>query len=272
MRVLYGVAGALALLAWLLAWRSKRLEERHHQRQLQLREDRLRLALWGSGDEFWDWDMQAGMMYRLGAEPLRGGHREESAAIERLAQFRGASGRPGTRRAGVGAACRRRDRPLRIRTPPAATRAATGYGSFRAARSSSATRTASRCASAARRATSRELRAAERDRRIAAEVIRSMSEAVTRDRPRLPFRVGQRAFTRMTGYREEEVHRPDAALLNSRQHAPEIYRADARGAYSTRPLARRDVAAPQGRRGIPVLDRSERGARRSRASARTSSA
>src|SRR5579883_1995223 len=73
MRVLYAVVLALCALALLLAWRGKRLEELHHQRQLRLREDRLRLALWGSGDEFWDWDLHGGMMFRMGAESLQGG-------------------------------------------------------------------------------------------------------------------------------------------------------------------------------------------------------
>src|SRR6185312_13299995 len=68
MRVVYAAVAALVFLALLLAWRNKRQEEMHLQRQLRLREDRLRLALWGSGDEFWDWDMQSGMMFRTFAD------------------------------------------------------------------------------------------------------------------------------------------------------------------------------------------------------------
>ena len=36
--------------------------------QIREREERLNLALWGSGDEFWDWDIRANTLYRLGAD------------------------------------------------------------------------------------------------------------------------------------------------------------------------------------------------------------
>ncbi|MGN6728211.1 MAG: EAL domain-containing protein [Rhodanobacteraceae bacterium] len=223
MKVLYAAAAALITVMLLLAWRGKRLEELRHQKQLRLREDRLRLALWGSGDEFWDWDLQAGMMFRLGADGLPGGHREESIAIddwrnfavhpddlERVEQaltehvagnsdhFEAEHRLMNTRGDWVWVISRgkivERDesgKPLRI------------CGTARDINA---------------------LRAAERDRRIAAEVIRSMSEAVTVTDLNYHFISVNPAFTRMTGYAEEEVIGRDAVLLNCRQHAPEIYR------------------------------------------------
>src|SRR5690348_12056141 len=68
------------------------------------------------------------------------------------------------------------------------------------------------------------LRAAERDRRIAAEVIRSMTEAVTVTDLNYHFISINPAFARMTGYSEDEVIGHDAAMLNCRQHPPETYR------------------------------------------------
>ncbi|HJU26767.1 MAG TPA: EAL domain-containing protein, partial [Rhodanobacteraceae bacterium] len=222
MRVLYAAVAVVIVLAVLLTWRGKRLEELRYQRQLRLREDRLRLALWGSGDEFWDWDMQAGMMFRMGADHLHGGHREESIAIddwrnfavhpddlERVEQalaehvvgdsdhFEAEHRLLNARGEWVwvisrGKIVERDDtgRPLRI------------------------------CGTARDIGA---LRAAERDRRIAAEVIRSMSEAVTVTDLNFRFVSVNSAFTRMTGYAEEEVLGRDASLLNCRQHAPEIY-------------------------------------------------
>src|SRR5581483_10271712 len=213
MRVLYAAVAVLGASALLLTWRSKRQEELQLQRQLRLREDRLRQALWGSGDEFWDWDMQSGMMFRMFAESLQGGHREESISIddwrnlavhpedlERVEQalaehvvgdsdhFEAEHRLLNAR----GKIVERDDtgRPLRI------------------------------CGTARDIGA---LRAAERDRRIAAEVIRSMSEAVTVTDLNFQFISVNAAFTRMTGYSEEEVLGRDASWLNCRQHAPEIY-------------------------------------------------
>ena len=222
MRVLYAAVAVLGILALLLTWRGKRQEELQLQRQLRLREDRLRQALWGSGDEFWDWDMQSGMMFRMFAESLQGGHREESISIddwrnlavhpddvERVEQalaehvvgdsdhFEAEHRLLNPRGEWVWVISRgkivERDetgRPLRI------------------------------CGTARDIGA---LRAAERDRRIAAEVIRSMSEAVTVTDLNFQFISVNAAFTRMTGYTADEVLGRDASLLNCRQHAPEIY-------------------------------------------------
>ncbi|MCJ8268058.1 MAG: hypothetical protein MJK04_01515, partial [Psychrosphaera sp.] len=37
---------------------------RHSQSKLKTREERLRLSLWGSGDEIWDWDINKGLLHR----------------------------------------------------------------------------------------------------------------------------------------------------------------------------------------------------------------
>ena len=40
------------------------LKMRRYQNKLEQSEERLRLSLWGSGDELWDWNISAGTLYR----------------------------------------------------------------------------------------------------------------------------------------------------------------------------------------------------------------
>ena len=40
------------------------LKRREIQRQIALSEERLKLSLWGSGDEMWDWDIESGKIFR----------------------------------------------------------------------------------------------------------------------------------------------------------------------------------------------------------------
>ncbi len=54
------LAGLLAL-AW---WRRQRTA-RQHARELRAHDQRLQLALWGSGDYFWDYDLQAQRIWRI---------------------------------------------------------------------------------------------------------------------------------------------------------------------------------------------------------------
>ncbi|MGH8164472.1 MAG: diguanylate cyclase domain-containing protein, partial [Rhodanobacteraceae bacterium] len=222
MRALYLAAIALSGLALLLRWRGKRREELRFSQQLRLREDRLRLALWGSGDEFWDWDMQAGLMFRLGADGLPGGHREESIAID---DWRNFAVHPddldrvehalAEHVAGNSDHFEAEHRLLNPR----------GDWIWVISRGKIVERDAAgkplRICGTARDISA--LRAAERDRRIAAEVIRSMTEAVTVTDLNFRFVSVNTAFTRMTGYAESEVLGRDASLLNCRQHSPEIY-------------------------------------------------
>lgn len=57
------VISALSIVALALAHLSI-VRMRRYQSKLEQSEERLRLSLWGSGDELWDWDMQAGQLYR----------------------------------------------------------------------------------------------------------------------------------------------------------------------------------------------------------------
>lgn len=53
----------LSIVALVLAHLSI-VRMRRYQSKLEQSEERLRLSLWGSGDELWDWDMKAGQLYR----------------------------------------------------------------------------------------------------------------------------------------------------------------------------------------------------------------
>ena len=68
-----------------------------------------------------------------------------------------------------------------------------------------------------------ELRRAERQTRVAYEVFRSMSEAVSVIDPEFLFVAVNPAFSRITGYSDEEVIGQQANLLDSSQHSAEFY-------------------------------------------------
>ena len=61
----------LSWLFWHLVSR-RREQEDLLMGQIREREARLNLALWGSGDEFWDWNIRDNSLYRLGANQLFG--------------------------------------------------------------------------------------------------------------------------------------------------------------------------------------------------------
>lgn len=64
----------LALIALLQGWRvirNRRAQLARHTLQLEERENRLRMALWGSGDQFWDWDIHRGLLTRTSGEGKR---------------------------------------------------------------------------------------------------------------------------------------------------------------------------------------------------------
>ncbi len=63
-RVLYAL-GLLLLVALIArAVRQRRAEREINQREVAHSEQRLKLALWGTGDELWDWDIAAGQLRR----------------------------------------------------------------------------------------------------------------------------------------------------------------------------------------------------------------
>ncbi|HWG66225.1 MAG TPA: EAL domain-containing protein, partial [Rhodanobacteraceae bacterium] len=222
MRIVYAAALALLILIAVLGWRSHYQEQARHRRQLRLREGRLRQALWGSGDEFWDWNLEHGTILRLGPEGTPGGHHEESIAAD---EWRATMVHPDDL-ANLNHALaehlaghsehfevehRVRDREGEWTWVISRGRVVESDAEGKPLRICGTERDISA------------LRAADRDRRIAMEVIRNMSEAVTVTDLDFRFVSVNTAFTRMTGYAEHEVLGRDASVLNGSRHAPASY-------------------------------------------------
>ena len=219
------LALALAAVALLVANRARRRrQELRLINEVQEREERLKLALWGSGDEFWDWDLKRNTVFRLGADQLLGGkqslqelstddwrndavHPEDLPRVQSLLQAHIAGSTPAF------------ESEHRIRN-------VRGEWIWVRSRGKVVSRDAGgqalRLAGTARDITAS--RMAEGERRIASEVLRSMNEAVAVVDLRFCFVSVNPAFSDMTGYSEEEVSGVSAGLLDSSQQPPEFYR------------------------------------------------
>jgi diguanylate cyclase (GGDEF)-like protein/PAS domain S-box-containing protein len=232
MQLLYA-AMALALVGlpvW--TWRQRATREREHAREVQEREERLRVAIWGSGDQFWDYDLRNNVMVRIGADNLLGFepehrisadhwrnhavHPDDRARVERILDEHVAGLRDSF------------ESEHRVRS-------ASGEYVWVRSRGRIVERDAQghalRVAGTARDVT--RTRVAERERRIAEQVIRSMAEAVTVTDLDFRFVSVNPAFTRITGYTEAEVEGEDGAMLNCQQHSEEFHHALRRAAMQS---------------------------------------
>ncbi len=222
-KLLYLLAAiAAAAFSW-HALHRRRQELARHRSDLEEREDRLRLALWGSGDEFWDWDMKSDTLYVTGpgqllrnpdeGRPIRteawineNVHPDDLPAVrQRIDEH-------------VAGLTETLESEHRLRSPR-------GDWVWVLARARIVERDEKggplRMCGTARNIMA--TRAADREHRIAQEVIRSMTEALTVTDLEFRFVSVNPAFTRMTGWREHEVIGRVASLLNCSQHPPEHY-------------------------------------------------
>ena len=216
---------AIAVLLGALLWwlqRRRRQQEVALIAEIREREVRLNLALWGSGDEFWDWNIRENTLYRLGANQLLGRstvetmstdewrqkaiHPDDLARVQRLLQEH------------IVGNSAQFDSEHRIRN-------AAGEWVWVRSRGKLVERDENgsplRMAGTARDVS--QLRNAERERRVAVEVLRSMNEAVAVIDTEYRFVSVNPAFTRITGYGEHEVLRVDTHILNSSQHSSEFF-------------------------------------------------
>ncbi len=217
-------ASLVALIAWLL-W-SRRNQRRRAQhamtRQLAQREERLKLALWGSGDEFWDWDIAANVVHRIGADQLLGRATEEEISTD---DWRSRAVHPDD----LGRVQALLQAHITGQTPAFESehRVRNAAGSWVWVRSRGKVverdvqNNALRIAGTARDITYS--RHAERDRRIASEVLSSMSEAVAVVDREFRFVSVNPAFSRITGYTEAEVLGKASSLLDSSQQQIDFY-------------------------------------------------
>ena len=215
---------ALVLLAaglWLM-WRRRRRLERRYFAHIRDREERLKLALWASGEQFWDYDLVRGELQRMRVtDDVRSAsdiavetevesdhriHPDDLPLVrERLRQhvrgetslFTSEHRIPDDGKDWMWVRARGR---------------VVERGSDGRAR---------RLAGTARNVT--HSRHAEHERRISSEVLRSMAEAVCVLNQNFDFISINPAFSRMTGYTADEVAGRNASLMDSAQHAASYY-------------------------------------------------
>ena len=217
---------AIALfLCWLLwrVWSHRRRQETSLLAEIHEREERLNLALWGSGDEFWDWNIRENSLYRLGANQLLGhGSRDQMSTDDWRTQSIHPEDLPRVQKLlqeHIVGHTEVFESEHRIRN-------ARGEWVWVRSRGKVVERDSAgsplRMAGTARDITA--IRRAERERRVALEVLRSMSEAVAVIDLDFRFISVNPAFSRITGYSEEEVIGQNSRLLDSSQHSAEFYR------------------------------------------------
>ena len=218
------VAGALLLVLVFALGRRARAEKRYTA-QLRDREERLKLALWASSEQYWDYDLKTGHMHRMWVE-TRGHHGDlqvrtitesdhnihpddrPQVDAKLRAHLRGEaelfiSEHRILDQRGEWVWVRARGRAIDTPAP------ANGDNRVR------------RIAGTARDIT--RVRQAERERRIAIAVLRNMNEAVMVLDRDFNFISINPAFTRTTGYAEREVMGQNASLLDSNQHDVAFY-------------------------------------------------
>lgn len=220
-QVLYGLLIALAAYSgWRIVHR-RRQQERALLAEISEREERLKLALWGSGDEFWDWDISGDTLFRVGTEHVAGSTSDHTPDLWRDQPIHPDDIQrvQSTLQEHILGRTEFFESEHRVRR-------ADGQWIWVRARGKVVRRDAQgnplRMAGTARDITAS--RRAERERRIAIEVLRSMSEAVAVVDLDFRFVSVNPAFSRITGYTEEEVVGQSSRLLDSTQHSADFYR------------------------------------------------
>jgi diguanylate cyclase (GGDEF)-like protein/PAS domain S-box-containing protein len=219
------IAGTALLLATLWsasAWR--RRNERRHLAQLRVREERFKMALWATGERYWDYDLESGALQRLLVDPRDSElsdhvtvHRVDLDKVIHPEDMHDLQERM---RAYVDGETDMFLSEHRIRDSEQH-----GWTWVRArgrAVEHDAEGNVRRVAGTALNIT--HSRHVERERQIAREVLRSMNEAVTVLDRNFRFVSVNPSFTRMAGYSEAEVIGRGAELLDSSQHDPAFYR------------------------------------------------
>ncbi len=215
---------ALALIAVLsvIVWRRGR-RERDYTAQLRDREERLKLALWATGEHYWDYNLSSGKLLRFQPEPMsvedvrprlddvvdldQVVHPDDLPLVfERLQKYLDG------------------DKPM-YRSEH---RVLDGNGGWiwlrahgRVVERDAEGRVLRLAGTAVNITSDRHI---ERERQIASAVLRHMNEAVSVLDDNFDFVSVNPAFTRMTGYSDSEVIGHGAGLLDSDQHEPAFYR------------------------------------------------
>ena len=218
----YAIAALLLVALVVGTWLRRRARERGYFHQIREREERLKLALWASGEQFWDYDLVQGELHWMRGDDTAGPTPDigtlSSSADENqihpddLPQVRELMREHLRGHQGLFLSEHRVRRPeggwTWIRTRGRVVERDEAGRALRVA------------------GTARDIsisRRAERERRIASEVLRSMTEAVTVFDRDFRFVSVNPAFARMTGYQQSEVVGRPTDLLDSGRHDPGFY-------------------------------------------------
>lgn len=214
------LAAALGLVL-LVVWSRRQRAEKRHIRQIREREERLKLALWASSEQYWDYDLRTGHMHRMWVDT-----RSVAPELRVLTMTESDHRIHPDDRAQVEDRMRRH---LRGENEIFLSehRVLDSHGEWLWVRARGrvveigADGRARRVAGTARDIT--RIRQAERERRIAIAVLHSMNEAVAVLDRDFNFVSINPAFTRTTGYTEREVLGHGANLLDSTRHDVVFY-------------------------------------------------
>nr|WP_255683486.1 EAL domain-containing protein [Luteimonas sp. MHLX1A] len=213
------VCATLAVIAAVLAWR-QHVRHREEIGVLRRRKERLKQALWATGERYWDYDLATQRVTLLETERGDGSLRlhERDIDLEQVLL----PGYLDTARERMAAylsgQARSFEYDMRVHARDGQLRWVRVRG--RTVESDAAQRPR-RVAGTLVDIT--RARSQERDRRIATEVLRSMSEAVSVVDAEFNFVTVNPAFARMTGYAAEDVLGRNARVLDSEQHEPAFY-------------------------------------------------
>ncbi len=204
----------------LLGSRRREHEQREHLQALREREQRLRLSLWASNEMYWQYDLERHELESSQIEPGRSDDLNLQMYLDRDHQIHPDDLQPVTGRLKQ---YLRGDTTMFVSEHRIQDKH--GEWQWMRARGRAVSRNdagrITRIAGTARNVTMG--REQERERRIAAEVMYDMAEAVVVVDDSFCFVTVNPAFTRISGYQPADVVGKDAGMLNSEQHDRTFY-------------------------------------------------
>lgn len=219
------LAVAAIIAASVLTWhvRQRRQRERRWMRQLKERDDRLKLALWASGEQFWNYSLDSRELHytRVPATTAR----EPEITHERYS-FDQIMIHPDDLPQVEDALAQHVQGDVPVFTAEYRSRRADEQSwCWMRARGRVVERDADgralRVAGTTRNVTAN--RSAEQERRISSEVLRSMDEAVAVFDRDFRFISVNPAFARITGHDQNDVLARSTSIIDSSRHDPEFY-------------------------------------------------
>jgi diguanylate cyclase (GGDEF)-like protein/PAS domain S-box-containing protein len=213
--VLLLLGGALTLIWFAI---DRRRQRRTYLHDLYEREERLRVALWGSNESYWDWDMLTDTLHREGAERVLG---RKVASVASREDYRTRDIHPEDYERVMGRVAAHARGETEHFEAQYRMRGGSGQWVWVCARGRVVERSADgkplRLAGTLRNIDSE--RSAERERILAAEVLASMAEAVAVLDLQLHFVSVNPAFERLSGREAASLAGAELSALSSTRHA-----------------------------------------------------